>query len=175
VRKLALISLLLVAVLALAACGGGGSSSSGGSSTSSEEGAAAESTSAESTAAATPEGAWAEEITATMSEFENKASALIEQIHTSTSHQILEPLYAAYAVNLTVLSNKIESTKAPAACVAVRKKLAGYTSQVAALAKSLSHSPKLTPEQYAAKGFNQGLKIDKLGHQLGTLAANPTC
>jgi hypothetical protein len=170
VRKLALISLLLVAVLALAACGGGGSSSSGGSTTTSGESAAGESASA-----ATPEAAWGKEVTAVMNEFENKTSALIEQVHTSTSHQILEPLYAAYAVDLAVLSRKVEGTKAPAACVAVRKKLAGYTSQVAALAKSLSHSPKLTPEQYAAKGFNQGLKIDKLGHKLGNLAANPTC
>lgn len=170
-RKLTFIPLLIVAVLALAACGGGGSSSSGGSGSTS---ASSESGAGES-AAATPEAAWAKEVTAVMNEFENKTSALIEQIHTSTSHQILEPLYAAYAVDLAVLSKKVEGTKAPAACVAVRKKLAGYTSQVAVLAKSLSHSPKLTPEQYAAKGFNQGLKIDKLGHALGTLAANPTC
>jgi hypothetical protein len=165
VRKLALISLLVVAVLALAACGGGGSSSSGGSGGSTTE--------AES--AASPEAAWAKEVTDVMTEFENKASALIEQIHTSTSHQILEPLYAAYAVNLEVLSKKLEATKAPAACVAARKKLAGVTSQVSVLAKSLSNDPKMTPEQYAAKGYHQGLKIDKLGHQLGALVAKPSC
>lgn len=161
-RKATLISLLLVAVLALAACGGGGSSSSGGSSST-------------TSAAASPEAAWAKEMTQVVTEFENKASALIEQIHTSTSHQILEPLYAAYAVNLAVLSKKLEATKAPAACVAVREKLAGYARQVAVLAKSLSHKPKLSPEQYAALGYHQGLKIDKLGHKLGTLVAEPTC
>lgn len=110
-----------------------------------------------------------------MTQFENKASALIEQIHTSTSHQILEPLYAAYAINLKVLTKKIEATKAPAACVAARKMLASYTRQVSVLAKSLSNDPKMTPEQYAAKGYHQGLKIDKLGHKLGTLLAKPSC
>jgi ABC-type glycerol-3-phosphate transport system substrate-binding protein len=161
VRKVTLISLLVVAVLALAACGGGGSSSSGGSSSAS--------------AAASPEAAWAKEVTGVMTQFENKASALIEQIHTSTSHQILEPLYAAYAINLKVLTKKIEATKAPAACVAAQKKLASYTRQVSVLAKSLSNDPKMTPEQYAAKGYHQGLKIDKLGHKLGTLLAKPSC
>lgn len=162
-RKVALISLLVVAVLALAACGGGGSSSSGGSG------------GGTTSSAASPEAAWAKEVTAVMTQFENKASALIEQIHTSTSHQILEPLYAAYAINLGVLTKKIEATKAPAECVAARKKLAGVTSQVSVLAKSLSHDPKMTPEQYAALGYHQGLKIDKLGHQLGALVAKPSC
>ena len=74
-----------------------------------------------------------------------------------------------------MLAKKLEATKAPAACVAVRKKMADYARQVAVLTKSLSHKPKLSPEQYAAQGYHQGLKIDKLGHKLGTLMAEPTC
>lgn len=162
-RKAALISLLLVAVLALAACGGGGSSSSGGSSST-------------TSSAASPEAAWAEEVTDVMTEFENKVTpTVIEQIHTSTSQHHLEPLYSVYSVDLSVLANKLESTKAPAACVAVRKKMVDTVSQVADLTKSLSGQSKLNPEQYAAKGYHQGLKIDKLGHALGTLTAEPTC
>ena len=65
--------------------------------------------------------------------------------------------------------------QAPAACVAVRKKMVGYTRQVAALTQSLSGQSKLNFEQYAAKGYQQGLKIDKLGHKLGALTAEPTC
>jgi ABC-type glycerol-3-phosphate transport system substrate-binding protein len=169
VRKATLISLLLVAVLALAACGGGGSSSSG-ESTSGGSGAE------ESTAAATPEEAWAEEVTAVMTEFENKVTpTVIEPIHTSTAQIHLEPLYSVYSVDLSVLAKKLEATKAPAACVANRKKMASITSQVAALTKTLANNPKLNAEQYSAKAYEKGLKIDKLGHALGTLTAEPSC
>lgn len=168
-RKAALISLLLVAVLALAACGGGGSSSSGGSTSGG-------STSEESTAAASPEEAWAEEVTEVMTEFENKVTpTVIEPIHTSTAQVHLEPLYSVYSVDLSVLTKKLEATKAPAACVAVRKKMAGYTSQVAALTKTLAHNPTLNAEQFSQKAYEKGLKIDKLGHALGTLTAEPSC
>lgn len=170
-RKLTLAALLLVAVLALAACGGGGSSSSGGT-TGGPTAAASEP--AES--AASPEAAWAKEITDVMSEFENKVSARItEQIHTSTSQQHLEPLYATYSINLSVLGNKLEATKAPKACVATREQMVGDTRKVAALTKELGHQPKLSPEQYAAKAYELGLKFDKLGHHLGGLTAEPTC
>jgi hypothetical protein len=168
VRKVTLISLLLVAVMALAACGGGGSSSPGGSTSGG--------TSEESTSAASPEGAWAEEVTAVMTEFENKVTpTVIEPIHTSTSQQHLEPLYSVYSVDLSVLAKKLEATKAPAACVAVRKKMAAITSQVAALTKTLASNPKLNAEQYSLKAYKMGLKIDKLGHALGTLTAEPSC
>jgi hypothetical protein len=168
VRKATLISMLLVAVLALAACGGGGSSSSGGT--------AGGGTSEESSAAASPEDAWANEITAVMNEFENEVTpTVVEPIHTSTSQQHLEPLYGTYSIDLSVLAKKLEGTKAPAACVANRKKMAAITSQVAALTKTLASNPKLNAEQYSAKAYEKGLKIDKLGHALGTLTAEPSC
>jgi hypothetical protein len=177
VRKAALISLLVVAVLALAACGGGGSSSSGGST--SGEGASPETATVEG-GTASPEEAWASEVTQVMTEFENKVTpTVIEPIHTSTSKQHLEPLYSVYSIDLKVLAKKLEETKAPAACVANRKKMAEITGQVAALTKSLSSqvkaNAKLNPEQYAAKSYQQGLKIDKLGHALGALTAEPSC
>jgi hypothetical protein len=169
VRKATLISLLLVAVLALAACGGGGSSSSGGSTSG---GSGAE----ESKTAASPEEAWAEEVTAVMTEFENKVTpTVIEPIHTSTAQFHLEPLYGTYSIDLSVLTKKLEATKAPAACIAVRKKMASITSQVAALTKTLASNPKLNAEQYSQKAYEKGLKIDKLGHALGTLTAEPSC
>lgn len=160
-RKFALISLLLVAVLALSACGGGGSSSSGTTT---------------SSGSASPEAAWAKEITALMSEFENKVSAtLTEQINTSTSQPILEPLYVTYSINLSVLAKKLEKTKAPKACVAVRAQMVKYTLQVAALANELGHQSHLSPEAYAQKGRELGLKIDKIGRRLGALTAKPKC
>jgi hypothetical protein len=176
VRKATLISLLLVAILALAACGGGGSSSSGGSTSGGSTAESGGGTAEESTAAASPEEAWANEVTEVMTEFENKVTpTVIEPIHTSTSQAHLEPLYSVYSVDLSVLAKKLEATKAPAACVANRKKMAAITSQVAALTKSLSGQSKLNYEQYAAKGYSQGLKIDKLGHKLGALTAEPSC
>jgi hypothetical protein len=176
VRKAALISLLLVAVLALAACGGGGSSTAGGSSTTSGGTASGEGTAAESPATASPEEAWANEITEVMTEFENTVTpTVIEPIHTSTSKQHLEPLYEVYSADLKVLAKKLEGTKAPTACVALRKKMVDTVSKVAVLTKSLSGQAKLNAEQYAAKGYQQGLKIDKFGHALGLLVAEPTC
>jgi hypothetical protein len=173
VRKLALTSLLILA-LGLAACGGGSSStgsSSGGSGSTSTS--SSTSTTAESKS---PQAAWASEITGVMNEFENSSAAqVIEQIHTSTAQMNLEPLYAAYSVNLQVLAKKIEKTAAPASCVALRKKMAGYTRQVSALTKSLSNNSELSPEQYALRAYKQGLKIDRLGHQLGAAAAEPHC
>ncbi len=167
-RKAALTSLLLVAVLALAACGGGGSSSSGGT-TSGGSG------SGESTAAS-PEAAWANEITAVMTEFENKVTpTVVEPIHTSTSQQHLEPLYATYSIDLSVLAKKLEKTDAPAACVALRKKMADDVKQGAVLTKSLTKQFKLSPEQYTQRAYEKGLKIDKFGHNLGTLTAAPHC
>jgi hypothetical protein len=169
VRKATLISLLLVAVLVLAACGGGSSSSSGGSTSGG-------STAEEGTAAASPEEAWAEEVTEVMTEFENKVTpTVIEPIHTSTAQIHLEPLYSVYSVDLSVLTKKLEDTKAPAACVAVRKKMANITGQVAALTKTLANNPKLNAEQFSQKAYEKGLKIDKLGHALGTLTAEPSC
>ena len=175
-RKATLISLLLLAVLALAACGGGGSSSNSQTVTPSEEVPNEAPASEEPAKAASPEEAWANEVTEVMTEFENKVTpTVIEPIHTSTSQQHLEPLYSVYSVDLSVLAKKLEATKAPAACVANRKKMAAITSQVAALTKSLSGQSKLNYEQYAAKGYQQGLKIDKLGHKLGALTAEPSC
>jgi hypothetical protein len=171
VRKAALISLLLVAVMALAACGGGGSSSAGGSSTASGGGSMEE-----STTTATPEEAWANEVTEVMTEFENTVTpTVIEPIHTSTSKQHLEPLYSVYSADLKVLAKKLDGTKAPAACVALRKKMVDTVSKVAVLTKGLSGQSQLNAEQYAAKGYNQGLKIDKFGHALGLMVAEPTC
>lgn len=168
-RKLTFIPLLILAVLALAACGGGGSSSSGGNTSGG-------STAGESAAAATPEAAWAKEITGVMNEFENKVSAdVIELIHTSTAQEHLEPLYSAYSTDLTVLAKKLEKTNAAGACAAVLKKMVDDTTEVAALTKTLNGDSKLNPEQYAAKAYQQGLKIEKFGHHLGSLTANPNC
>ncbi len=175
-RKATLISLLLVAVLALAACGGGGSEQLRRVDLGRERGESGGGTAEESTAAASPEEAWANEVTEVMTEFENKVTpTVIEPIHTSTSQAHLEPLYAVYSVDLSVLAKKLEATKAPAACVAKRKKMAAITRQVAVLTKSLSGQSKLNYEGYAAKGYSQGLKIDKLGHKLGALTADPSC
>ena len=163
-RKLALLPLLILA-LGLAACGGGGSSSSAGTTTSSGD-----------SGSGSGESPWAKEVTEVMSEFENsKAGQVVEQIHTSTSQPILEPLYLAYTSNLLVLAKKIEGTEAPASCVALRKKMAAEARQVAALTKVLGHQPQLNPEQYAVKAYKKGLKIDRIGRNLGALAGELDC
>jgi hypothetical protein len=174
VRKLALLPLLFL-IFALAACGGGGSSSDGSSS--SEGGSTEPNSGATDTETAeSPQAAWGKEVAAVMSEFENsEAGTVIEQIHTSTDQQHLEPLYKAYWVNLRVLEKKLDATKTPAACKAVEKKMKAEIDTVAGAAKDLSDGRGLNPEQYAVKAFEQGLKIDKAGRALGALVAAPNC
>jgi hypothetical protein len=165
VRKLALFPLLILALaLGLAACGGGSSSSAGSTTSSGGSGSGS------------GESPWAKEVTEVMSEFENsKAGQVVEQIHTSTSKPILEPLYLTYTTNLLVLAKKIEGTKAPASCVALRKKMVADARQVAAVTKVLGHQSQLTPEQYSLKAYKKGLKIDRLGRNLGALAGELSC
>jgi hypothetical protein len=161
VRKLALLPLVLL-VFALAACGGGGSSSSSATTTSSSGGSG--------------ESPWAREVTAVMSEFENsKAGQVVEQIHTSTSQPILEPLYLTYTTNLLVLAKKIEGTEAPASCQALRQKMAADARRVAALTKVLGHQSGLSPEQYSLKAYKKGVTIDRIGKNLGALAGELSC
>ncbi len=166
-RKLALLPLLLL-VFGLAACGGGGSSTGGSGSPNS---GATDAETAES-----PQAAWGKEVTAVMTEFENsEAGTVIEQIHTSTSQQHLEPLYEAYWSNLRLLSKKLDATKTPPTCKAIEKQMAAEIDIVAAAAKDLSNGHGLNPEQYAVKAYHQGLKIDKAGQKLGALVAEPNC
>ncbi len=169
-RKATLISLLLVAVLALAACGGGGSSSSGGIDLGREHrgrkhrrGVAGR----------------------RLGERSHRSDDRIRKQghpdgdrtdpHVDGSQSIWNRSTAVYSVDLSVLAKKLEHTKAPAACVASRKKMAAITSQVAALTKSWRATRSSTPKATRRRAYEKGLKIDKLGHNLGTLTAEPTC
>lgn len=164
-RKLAFTSLFLLAVLALAACGGGGSSSSGSSSGSST-----------AETAATPETAWAKEVKGVMNEFENSVSAqLTEEISTASSQNLLEPLYATYAVDLAVLSRKLDKTEPPKACAALQKKMVSLTKEAAELTKTLSEQSKLSQTAYAIKVTEEGQRFNKIGQQLGQLTLKPKC
>jgi hypothetical protein len=159
VRKFALIPLLLLA-LALAACGGGGSSSSSGSGSSGNS----------------EEAAWAKEVTAVISHFENKTSAqMVESISTSSSQPLLEPLYRTYGGFLTLLAEELEATKAPEECVTARTKIASAGRQVAKLNKELGEQQNLSQEEFSMLVERQGVKISKAGHEFTTLIAKPSC
>jgi hypothetical protein len=165
VRKLFFASLLLLSVLALAACGGGGSSSGSGSTESTV-----------TAGAGTPEGAWAKEVKGVMSEFENSVSAqLTEEISTAQSQNLLEPLYATYAVDLAVLSRKLDKTKAPKQCAALHTKMVGLTKEAAELTKKLGEQSKLSQTEYSFKVTEEGQRFNKIGEQLGKLTLKPKC
>jgi hypothetical protein len=161
VRKLALIPLFLLTVLVLAACGGGSSSSSGSSTTE---------------AAATPETAWAKEVKGVMNEFENSVSAqLTEEISTASSQNLLEPLYATYAVDLAVLSRKLDATEPPKECVALHEKMVKLTKEAAEITKKLSEQKKLSQTHYAILVTEEGQRFNKIGQELGQLTLKPKC
>jgi hypothetical protein len=161
VRKLALIPLFLLTVLVLAACGGGSSSSSGSSTTE---------------AAATPETAWAKEVKGVMNEFENSVSAqLTEEISTASSQNLLEPLYATYAVDLAVLSRKLDGTEPPKECVALHEKMVKLTKEAAEITKKLSEQKKLSQTHYAILVTEEGQRFNKIGQELGQLTLKPKC
>jgi hypothetical protein len=158
VRKAALVALVLGS-LVLAACGG----SSGGSSSSESSGGSAE-------------AAWAKEIQSVMTHFENHVSSrFVESISTSSSQHLLEPLYRAYAIHLAKLAKELEVTKAPAACVPVRKKLAADARRVTELNKGLGHQQDLGEDRFAILVEKQGRKLSKYGSELAELSAVPSC
>lgn len=164
-RKLLITSLLLLSIVALAACGGGSSSSSGSSTSTST-----------SATPATPETAWAKEIKGVMSEFENSVSAqLTEEISGAQSQALLEPLYSTYAVDLAVLSRKLDKVEAPKACAAQQKKMVGLTKEAAELTKKLGEQSKLNQTEYSFKVTEEGQRFNKIGQQLGQLTLNPQC
>jgi ABC-type glycerol-3-phosphate transport system substrate-binding protein len=167
VRKVALISLALLA-LVVAGCGGGGSSSSvttTGSAVASE-----------SPTASGPEAAWAKEVTALMSQFENHVSAeAVEKINTTTAQALLEPLFKVYGANLIRLAAKLEATKAPAACVAVRGQLAAYGRKVGELYAEMGEQQQLTEKEFDLKLYPQRAKISRYGGKLTELAADLHC
>jgi hypothetical protein len=159
VRKFALIPLLLLA-LAVAACGGGGSSSSSGSGSSGNS----------------EEAAWAKEVTAVISHFENKTSAqMVESISTASSQPLLEPLYHTYSRFLTLLAEELEATKAPEACIAAREKIVDAGRKVAELNKELGEQDKLSQEEFSVLVEKQGVKLRKAGQEFTKLIADPSC
>jgi hypothetical protein len=158
VRKVFFLPLILLA-LGLAACGGGGSSSSGTTSAS----------------ASTPESTWAKEVEAVMRRFENQAAPTIEQIHTSTSQQRLEPIYRGYGAMLAKLGKNLEATKAPAECEALRKKMGEDAAALAQLHTKLGHEGGVNPEEFSALVAVQETRIHRYGHDLTEITYRPHC
>lgn len=160
-RKAPLLALVaLTLALGLAACGGGGSSSSGTTGGS---------------AAATPEAAWGKEVEAVMRAFENDQAQEIEQIHTSTSQARLEPLYRQYGAALVQLGRDLEATKAPAECVALRKKMGEDAAALAQLHTKLGHEGKFNAEEFSALVAVQESRIHRYGHDLTEITYRPHC
>ncbi|MBS1844586.1 MAG: hypothetical protein JST53_09245 [Actinobacteria bacterium] len=160
-RRLLLLPLaLLVLAPGLAACGGGGSSSSGTTGGS---------------PAGSPEAAWAKEVEAVMRAFENGEAQEIEQIHTSTSQARLEPLYRQYGAALAKLGNDLEATKAPAECVALRKKMAEDAAALAQLHTKLGHEGNFNAEEFSALVAVQESRIHRYGHDLTEITYRPQC
>ena len=164
---------LLAAVVALlvAGCGGGSSSGGGGSATGTDAG-----TTAGEGAVPSPSAAWEKELTGVMTDFENEVSAhAVEEINTTTAQQLLEPLYRNYAVDLEELSDHLEATKPPPACVAVQKKIVEDGRADAQLTKQLSHRREMSEEEYAGFAAVQREKIKRYGGELTELTADPGC
>lgn len=161
VRKALLLPLALLAVaLGLAACGGGGSSSSG--TTGGSGGTSAE-------------AAWGKEVEGVMRQFENQQAQEIEQLHTSTSQPRLEPLYRAYGAALAKLGKDLEATKAPAECVALRKRMGEDAAALAQLHTKLGHEGNVDPEEFSALVAVQESRIHRYGHDLTEITYRPHC
>jgi hypothetical protein len=160
VRKILLLPLIVLA-LGLAACGGGGSSSSG-TSTGGSEGTSAE-------------AAWGKEVEAVMRAFENRQAAVIEEIHTSTSQAHLEPLYREYGASLAKLGKDLEATKAPAECVALRKRMGEDGAALAQLTTKLGHEGNVDPEEFSALIAVQETRLHRYGGDLTKITYRPKC
>jgi hypothetical protein len=164
VRKTHLLSLILLA-LGLAACGGGGSSSSSGDF----------GTTVSAPQASGAPAAWAKEVEEVMRDFENEAAQLIQQIHTSTSQPRLEPLYREYGSALAKLGTVLEGTKAPAECVALRRKMGEDAAALAQLTKKLGHENQVNSEEFSALAAVQESKMHRYGSDLTKITYRPHC
>jgi hypothetical protein len=161
VRKVLFLPLILLALsLGLTACGGGGSSSSGTTSASS---------------GGSPESAWGKEVEKVMRTFENQAAPTIEQIHTSTSQQRLEPIYREYGAVLAKLGKNLETTKAPAECVALRKRMGEDAAALAQLNTKLGHEGNVDPEEFSALVAVQETRLHRYGGDLTKITYRPHC
>jgi hypothetical protein len=162
VGKLLVLPMVLLA-LGLAACGGGGSSSSG-------------TTSASADAAPAPETAWAKEVERVMRRFENQVSArATEQIHTTSSQPLVEPMYRAYGAALTKLGDDLEATEAPPACVALRKQMAEDAHALGQLTTKLGHEGQVDQEEFSALVVQQQAKMHRYGRDLTAITYKPRC
>jgi hypothetical protein len=152
---------LVLGALVLTACGGGSGStgsSSGGS------------------PATSAEAAWAKEVRAVMSYFENNVSAqVMPQIQDTYNQLLLEPLYRTYSGDLAKLARKLGATDAPPACVALRDQLTGDARRLAATTKALSDQRNLSEEEFGELLRKQGEKLSKYGGRLTALAAELHC
>jgi hypothetical protein len=160
------LALVLLAV-AVAGCGGGSSSTRSSSTT-------AESTGGGSASPA--EAAWAREVEAVMTEFENDVSAqVMPEIDAADSQLLLEPLYRTYGLDLGTLAKKLEGTDAPAACVALRDALVGNARKLSAVTESLGHAEDLEEEEFGELLRARGKKLSRHGGRLTELSADLHC
>lgn len=176
-RKSAVL-LLLAAALLLSACGGGGSSSgsgSAGTSTGSDAETAAGGTEAggRNGDAGSPEAVWAKELEGVMRRFENSSAQSVALLHTSTSQFTLEPTYATYSEELKELGKLLEATDPPPKCAHLVAKMGALSRKVSNILGVLAHQDKLSPEEYAALGFQQRYKFAHVGQKLTELTVNP--
>jgi hypothetical protein len=165
--------LVILAALILGACGGGGSSSGSGESTTAASGGNAP---GGATEVSGPEEAWAKEVTAVMSRFEDEVSArAVEQINSASSQPLLEPLFRTYSANLAALARQVEATHAPAACLAARQKLTDLSDHLSRLNKLLGRQRKLDEDEYTGLVVETRIKISHVGGELTRLVSKPHC
>ncbi|MBS1678357.1 MAG: hypothetical protein JST08_13345 [Actinobacteria bacterium] len=154
-------ALVLLAALALAACGGGGSGTTGAMAAG---------------AGPSPETAWAKEVEKVMRRFENQVSArATEQIHTTSSQHLVEPIYRAYGAALTQLGGSLASTDAPAACVALRKQMADDAHALGRLTTKLGHEGDVNQEEFSSLVVVQESRLHRYGSDLTEITYRPHC
>jgi hypothetical protein len=110
-----------------------------------------------------------------MRTFENQAAQEIEQIHTSTSQQRLEPMYREYSAMLAKLGKDLEATRAPPACEALRAKMGEDAAALAQLHRKLGHESSVNPEEFSALVAVQESRIHRYGHDLTEITYRPHC
>lgn len=160
-RNAYLVPLILLALaLGLAACGGGSGSS--GTTTGSD--------------GPSPETVWAKEVEKVMRRFENQVSArAAEQIHTTSSQQLVEPMYRSYGAALTKLGDELEATDAPAACLALRKQMGDDAHSLGQLTTKLGHEGQVDQEEFSALVVVQETRLHRYGHDLTEITYRPRC
>jgi hypothetical protein len=156
VRRLVLVSFVLVAVLGVMGCGGS-SETADGAGEGSEE-------------------VWSGEVAAVVHHVGEDLEALGGEFKSLPPQQsAAEGMYLGLSEKVDGIEAELEAIKTPEQCKPTMSKIVDSTGEFGAFAKELGEQPTMTTKEYAALAHEKITDISKTVEELAELSAAPHC